>query len=106
MMGFVKKQVARKALQWAGSGLWQGDGDDVIALHEPDGTILMIQGQQFQLNQFGVAIDAGVFGFQGNIITTQSAYTGMMEQYQFMLQGNYLQFQDGWGNVYLYQRIQ
>ena len=77
-------------------GVWQRE----------DGTILMIQGQQFQLNQFGVAIDAGVFGFQGNIITTQSAYTGMMEQYQFMLQGNYLQFQDGWGNVYLYQRIQ
>jgi cell cycle sensor histidine kinase DivJ len=42
MMGFVKKQVARKALEWAGSGLWQGDGDDVVALHEPDGTILMI----------------------------------------------------------------
>lgn len=77
-------------------GVWQRD----------DGTILIIQGQQFQLNQFGMAVDAGVFAIQGNIVTTQSAYTGVMEQYQLILQGDYLQFQDGWGNVYQYRRIQ
>jgi hypothetical protein len=71
-----------------------------------DGVLLIVQGNQFQVNQYGMAIDAGMFVVQGNMLTSQSAYTGVMEQYQFALDGNVLRLQDAWGGLYVYQRIQ
>lgn len=77
-------------------GVWQ----------RQDGTVLIIQGQQYQINQMGMAIDAGMFMIEGNMIVSQSAYTGVTEQYLFGLQGNILQLQDAWGGLYVYQRLQ
>jgi hypothetical protein len=77
-------------------GVWQ----------RQDGVVLLIQGNQFQVNQFGMAIDGGVFQVQQNVITSQSAYTGEIQQYYFALEGNVLRFQDAWGGLYVYQRIQ
>lgn len=77
-------------------GVWQRE----------DGVILIIQGQQFQVNQYGMAIDAGMFQVQGNVLVSQSAYTGALEQYQFAYQADVLQLRDAWGGVYVYRRIQ
>jgi hypothetical protein len=71
-----------------------------------DGVILLVQGNQFQINQYGIAIDAGMFVIQGDMLATQSAHTGQYEQYRFSLEGNVLRFQDAWGGQYVYQRLQ
>ena len=71
-----------------------------------DGVILIVQGNQFQVNQFGMAVDAGMFATQANVLTTQSSYTGAQEQYQFALEGDVLKLKDAWGGLYSYQRIQ
>ncbi|HNP37785.1 MAG TPA: hypothetical protein PKK10_18230, partial [Woeseiaceae bacterium] len=71
-----------------------------------DGVILIVQGDQFQVNQFGMPIDAGMFALQGNVLTTQSSYTGTLEQYWFALEPDVLQLEDSYGGVYVYQRLQ
>jgi hypothetical protein len=71
-----------------------------------DGVILVIQGSQFHVSQFGATVDAGIFVVQGNVIASQSAYTGTVEQYQFTFDGRVLQLQDAWGGLYIYQRTQ
>lgn len=71
-----------------------------------DGVLLIVQGHQFQVNQYGMPVDAGMFVIQGDVISSQSAYTGALEQYRFALEGNQLRLQDAWGGMYLYQRIQ
>lgn len=53
-----------------------------------------------------MAIDAGMFAVQNDLITTQSSYTGTLEQYRFALEPDLLRLQDSWGAVYLYQRLQ
>ncbi len=77
-------------------GVWQ----------RQDGVILIVQGDQFQVNQFGFAIDAGRFAIQGNVLTTQSNYTGATEQFWFSLEPAVLKLQDGYGGLYVYQRLQ
>jgi hypothetical protein len=77
-------------------GVWQ----------RQDGVILIVQGNQFQVNQYGMPIDAGMFAVQANVLTSQSSYTGALEQYQFALEGNVLKLQDAWGGLYVYQRVQ
>lgn len=77
-------------------GVWQ----------RQDGVILIVQGNEFQVNQWGMAIDAGRFAIQSDVITTQSVYTGAMEQYRFALRGDVLTLQDAWGGQYVYQRLQ
>jgi hypothetical protein len=71
-----------------------------------DGVILIVQGNEFQVNQYGMAIDAGMFATQANVLTTQSSYTGALEQYQFELEVNVLKLQDASGGLYVYQRLQ
>lgn len=77
-------------------GVWQ----------RQDGVILLVQGNQFQVNQYGMAIDAGMFAIEGDVITTQSSYTGAMEQYRIALEANVLRLQDAWGGMYIYRRLQ
>lgn len=96
--GFGQPQpaVAQPAAPPTLDGVWQ----------RQDGVLLLVQGNQFQVNQWGMAIDAGLFAIQSDVITTQSSYTGALEQYRFALQGNVLTLQDAWGAQYVYQRIQ
>jgi hypothetical protein len=71
-----------------------------------DGVVLQILGNQFQVSQFGMVLDAGVFMVQGDVLTSQSAVTGEYEQFRFALEPQVLRLQDGWGNVYVYQRVE
>lgn len=71
-----------------------------------DGVILIVQGNQFQVNQFGMAVDAGMFAIESGVLTTQSSYTGALEQYRIVLEADVLQLQDGWGGLWVYQRLQ
>ena len=68
---------------------WQRHWDGVWQRH--DGVILIVQGNQFQVNQYGMAVDTGMFATEANVLTTQSSYTGAQEQYQFALEGDVLQ---------------
>ncbi|HEX2139820.1 MAG TPA: clostripain-related cysteine peptidase [Woeseiaceae bacterium] len=77
-------------------GVWQ----------RQDGVILIVQGEQFQVNQYGLSIDAGMFAIQGDVLMTRSSYTGALEQYRFALEANVLRLQDGYGGLYVYQRLQ
>ncbi len=77
-------------------GLWQ----------RHDGVILIVEGDQFQVNQYGIAVDAGRFAIQGNVLTTQSSYTGAIDQYRFALESAVLRLQDSYGGLYVYQRLQ
>ena len=68
--------------------------------------VLIVQGNQYQVNQFGMPIDGGAFRAEGNVVTSQSSYTGAMEQYRVTLEGDVLRMQDAWGGLWIYQRIQ
>lgn len=68
--------------------------------------ILIVQGDQFQVNQFGMPIDAGVFAIQNDVLVTQSRFTGVAERFGFSLQPDVLRLQDAWGALYVYQRLQ
>ena len=77
-------------------GVWQ----------RQDGVLLVVEGDQFQVNQYGIAVDAGRFAIQGNVLTTQSSYTGALDQYWFTLEPAVLQLQDSYGGLYVYRRLQ
>jgi hypothetical protein len=75
-------------------GVWQS----------ADGETIIIQGRQYQVSEAGQLVDAGVFQVNGNVLVTQSSYTGVVTQFLFQLQGNVLLVQDGFGEVYQYHR--
>lgn len=50
--------------------------------------------------------DNDLFATEANVLTTQSSYTGSLEQYRFVLDGDVLRLQDGAGGLYVYQRLQ
>jgi hypothetical protein len=53
-----------------------------------------------------MVLDGGVFMVEGDVLTSQSAVSGEYEQFRFALEANLLRLQDGWGNVYVYQRLE
>lgn len=75
-------------------GVWQS----------PDGTALAFEGNQWALFESGVTTDGGIYQIAGNVLQSQSQYTGQIAVYQFQTDGQQLLLQDAFGNVYQFYR--
>ena len=76
-------------------GIWQRD----------DGVVLVVQGRQFEISQFGMTMDGGYFMMQDGFLTTQSVVSGEVERYRLEFRGNDLVFHDEWGGAFVYRRL-
>jgi hypothetical protein len=70
----------------------------------PDGTALAFEGNQWALFESGVTTDGGIYQIAGNVLQSQSQYTGQIAIYQFQTDGQQLLLQDAFGNVYQFYR--
>jgi hypothetical protein len=75
-------------------GMWQSQ----------DGTALAFEGNQWALFESGVTTDGGIYQISGNVLQSQSQYTGQIATYQFQTDGQQLLLQDAFGNVYSFSR--
>jgi len=75
-------------------GVWQS----------PEGTALAFEGNQWALFESGVTTDGGIYQISGNVLQSQSQYTGQIAIYQFQTDGQQLLLQDAFGNVYSFYR--
>jgi hypothetical protein len=69
-----------------------------------DNAAVIFKGNQYQFSENGQVVDQGTFQIRGNVLVTQSAVSGSVDQYAFQRQGKILYLQDVYGQVYQFNR--